>query len=464
MDAEMNALKEAIGVEERGYYTNEEHDWIEGLLFRFLICRETLWEMVDHHRQYETRFADEGRRTRAFLIGFAAATELYFYSGKLIEAWLDRPHVVRKLNEGFYLSEIPEGTYDRVFESLTKPENIQAIRAAWIIFAEEIVEAESNLSRLAREEAAYGRLVSEIGRLHPQADARVDRILEVRSLLIPELRNTLRHTEIVRMAQSARRAAGGAIYAIRGLTMTSVSRLKKPGAAPIEFAPAQIEAMREMLEPGDILLTYSEGYMSNLFLPGSFKHGITYVGPPERRKTLGLERTIEGRNEAARDRFLRALETGRLPDGSDAELIEALAEGVIFNSLDNLLTARVNRMLVLRPKLEPEERTANLTTVFSLLGQGYDFTFDFNNATNICCTEVIYRALNGRGAIKLDLTYRMGRPTLSADDIALYALGPGRPSFDFVALAVPDPAERGRRPELVVGDEIIERLREIMRQ
>ena len=45
----------------------------------------------------------------------------------------------------------------------------------------------------------------------------------------------------------------------------------------------------EVLQPGDILLTYTGGYMSNLFLPGSFKHAITYVGDNQQRKKAGLE-------------------------------------------------------------------------------------------------------------------------------------------------------------------------------
>ena len=47
-----------------------------------------------------------------------------------------------------------------------------------------------------------------------------------------------------------------------------------------------------------------------------------------------------------------------MPDGSRADLIEAVAEGVKFSNLDRILETHVNRLVVLRPQMEPGERTA----------------------------------------------------------------------------------------------------------
>ena len=43
------------------------------------------------------------------------------------------------------------------------------------------------------------------------------------------------------------------------------------------------------LRPGDLILTYTAGYISDVFIPGAFKHGITYVGSPQQREQAGLE-------------------------------------------------------------------------------------------------------------------------------------------------------------------------------
>ena len=46
--------------------------------------------------------------------------------------------------------------------------------------------------------------------------------------------------------------------------------------------------LRGLVQPGDLILTYSMGYMSNVFLPGVFKHGITFVGSPRQRHKAGM--------------------------------------------------------------------------------------------------------------------------------------------------------------------------------
>ena len=66
-----------------------------------------------------------------------------------------------------------------------------------------------------------------------------------------------------------------------------------------------------------------------------------------------------------------------LPDGKEADMIEAVAEGVIFNNLGHIMDTHINRMLVLRPRLTDAELDHFLLQVFTYLGEGYDFRFDF---------------------------------------------------------------------------------------
>ena len=37
-----------------------------------------------------------------------------------------------------------------------------------------------------------------------------------------------------------------------------------------------------------MIFTYTAGYMSDVFIPGAFKHGITFVGSLEERSEAGL--------------------------------------------------------------------------------------------------------------------------------------------------------------------------------
>jgi len=147
-----------------------------------------------------------------------------------------------------------------------------------------------------------------------------------------------------------------------------------------------------------------------------------------------------------------------MPDGSRADLIEAVAEGVKFSNLDTILDTHVNRLLVLRPLINDAERTAFLAGVFAYVGDPYDFRFDFADASRQVCTEVIYRALNGKSQIDFKLTSRAGHPTLSADDIVLYHFAtPGH--FKIMAFAEEDPDHGDHRARVWTGTAAEQRLR-----
>jgi hypothetical protein len=151
-----------------------------------------------------------------------------------------------------------------------------------------------------------------------------------------------------------------------------------------------------------------------------FKHGITYVGSPAQRVGAGLKTAnLPIVAEPERKSFDLHISQEFLPGGENADIIEAVAEGVIFNNLAKIMDNHINRLLVLRPILTEEERTEFLTGVFSYLGDEYDFYFDFADSSRQVCTEVHYRTLNGKGGINFTLTDRGGHETLSTNELPL---------------------------------------------
>jgi hypothetical protein len=103
-----------------------------------------------------------------------------------------------------------------------------------------------------------------------------------------------------------------------------------------------------------------------------------------------------------------------------------------------------------------------LASVFALLGSEYDFRFDFGEATYQCCTEVIYRCMNGLGTTNFELTPRLGTPTLSADDIVNHHLAADGGVFDVVLLATHNDAADTHDAVLHVGTAAEVELRRIM--
>ena len=460
---EMIYLQETFGMLDRGYFTSDEHDKIENLLFRYLVCRESLWDMVDYYRDYETHFSDPEEQTKAFIIGFNAALHLAHYGSVLVATFLDEPVVIEKLNEPFHQSGIPKGTYEEIFTGITSIDNIEALKTAWELYSNEAANPDSLLSRVAKSDPAYGEWVGHLARLHEDTNVQVEYILTKRSLLLPEVRNRIRNSAITELAKKAFELHNDNLYAVRAVLFLNVSRMKSPVSNEIVFSARQVRKIKSLLEPGDIILTFKSGYMSNIFLPGVFKHGITYVGSPSQRKEAGLDvETLTGVVPAKREKLVRDLARSNLASGAAADAVEAVAEGVIFSSIEQLLHTHMNRLVVLRPKLTREERIEDLKTVFLLLGCGYDFNFDFNDATYQCCTELIYRSLNARGDIRFPLTKRMGTQTLSADDILNYHLSSDPSPFEFVFLAEESPRPKTRRAVVLTGGKGETRFRELM--
>ncbi len=160
------------------------------------------------------------------------------------------------------------------------------------------------------------------------------------------------------------------------------------------------------------------------------------MGSPEERSQAGLRPDALGalpRDEARQveEHFQQAV----IVEGGSADLIAAVAEDVKLSHLDT----HINRLLVLRPQIDDVERVAALVDVFRFLGDGYDFRFDVADASRHVCTEVVYRAYHGRGAIRYTLTERAGHPTLSADDIIIAAVGPAADAYEVILFADEDP-------------------------
>ncbi len=232
-----------------------------------------------------------------------------------------------------------------------------------------------------------------------------------------------------------------------------VSRLREPNAHLVSFSSIQKQEIVSSLQPGDILLTFTAGYASDVFIPGAFKHGITFVGTVAQREAAGLsaDSIVLVGGSAEGKKIASDLRKDHTIDGLPANLIEAVAEGVKFSNLDHILETHINRLLALRPKLGPDNRARQVSRTFSYLGQDYDFRFDFADASKQVCTEVIYRAISGLDDIDFPLTRRGGHVTLSADDLVNYWIHKNPAAFNFVLFAEEAPASPGHRARIMTG-------------
>ncbi|PRQ04346.1 hypothetical protein ENSA5_08550 [Enhygromyxa salina] len=225
----------------------------------------------------------------------------------------------------------------------------------------------------------------------------------------------------------------------------------------------QDEAVAQ-LEPGDILLSRKNWYVSNVGLPGFWPHAILYIGTPEEFTAYFDDPEVEAwvREQSGEAIDLPTYIGRRWPSrwlrysfddhGQPYRVIEAISEGVVFNTMAH---ASGDYLAALRPRLSKKAKAQAIVDAFSYLDRPYDFDFDFATDHALVCTELVWRAYRpaaGKDGLDLDLVEVAGRPTLPANDLARQFVterGTAAAQLDFVYFI--DAIEKQRKA--VVSDE-----------
>ena len=192
----------------------------------------------------------------------------------------------------------------------------------------------------------------------------------------------------------------------------------------------QIKKIASLLEPGDILLERREWYLTNVGIPGYWSHAALYIGTPrERKKYFDDPETLRWVQQANAPSFERLLsqvypETYTIcmtaaRDGNPARVMEAIAEGVVFSSLE--FSAGCDSLAVLRPRLEKKDKALAIYRAFQYHGRPYDYNFDYLTDNSLVCTELIYKAYEPGSrfkGLKLPLEKIGGHLVMSANALA----------------------------------------------
>lgn len=164
--------------------------------------------------------------------------------------------------------------------------------------------------------------------------------------------------------------------------------------------------LRPQLQPGDVLLIRAEQKLTSAILPGFWAHAALFVGG---------RADLEGLGVAEAPAVARFLNRVAKQDAGNGCVIEAISPRVQISSLEFCFCA--DHVAVLRPRLSREQVRHVVSEAFGYVETPYDFEFDFNISTRMVCTGLIYRCFHKRGSVQFTLIKRMGRYTLSGDDI-----------------------------------------------
>ncbi|MGC4115950.1 MAG: YiiX/YebB-like N1pC/P60 family cysteine hydrolase [Myxococcales bacterium] len=196
----------------------------------------------------------------------------------------------------------------------------------------------------------------------------------------------------------------------------------------------QAEELLKLLQPGDVLTARQNWFLSNLGLPGFWKHAELYVGDPQ---TLSLAFDADpdvkawvARQTPEADTFTAWL-AAKYPEkwkvyqaGVDFQghrpirVIESISEGVSFTAVEHALM--VDYLAVMRPRVPAVEKARAVARAFEYQGRPYDFDFDFFSDATLVCTELAVKAYAPTSDMKglnLPLVDVAGRMTLPANDL-----------------------------------------------
>jgi 1-acyl-sn-glycerol-3-phosphate acyltransferase len=408
LERAMVSLRADFDAGRREFHDPATGDAIRRALLSYLNCREGLFKLAWYYREPvrpERELSD-----RAVILGTAAAAELVARGMQFVDAFDGHPDAVRKLNEGDEASGLPAGVYDRIRRNLADSDVLDALAEA----------EERRRGAAVPGEEPWPRVADRAGKAAGTAAALADRIWDYK------WEGAV--ARAVGTGDRGRYAAGSVVSAWIG-----DARVRKRASGHGLVSPAQVEAFRARLRPGDLLVERRNWYLSNAFLPGYWKHAAIYLGGPEGMIALGI----------AGDPAVAA----RLPDmsipdadGHRREVLEAISEGVVLTSLEHSIGG-ADAVCALRPLLPTEVVGAAVARAVAQEGKPYDFDFDFFSHDRLVCTELVYQAYEG--PLRFPLVEIMGRRTLPALEIVrMWEQGRGKAdaTLGFVAFLDGDEA------------------------
>jgi hypothetical protein len=354
----------------RGYFLADEDDQVRRLYLTYRNYRIALLDIVS---RYEPAAQDD---ERAFLLAFGAAVQLFGWSSHLVHSYRDIPPIRAKLNEADPRFGLEENLFEAIYDNLSNGDNLQRLNAA----AEAFAASQDILAAKLADDADFAWLLAEIARQYEQVR------LSWWDRQLCELRHIARSLQRDTLAPFRE-----ASYYLKSLTLDFFGNVWFDAKPHIDHMAEFID----LLQPGDVVVVRPERKASTVFLPGWWTHAALFHGGPEGLASYGIDWPGDAQ--------------------PDHVTMEALAAGVVLNPIER--TLEVDHAVLLRPRLGDDERAAALRDAFAHLGKPYDFEFDFTRSDRLVCTELIYRSFHGKGSIRFQPVQRMGRPTISADDI-----------------------------------------------
>lgn len=182
----------------------------------------------------------------------------------------------------------------------------------------------------------------------------------------------------------------------------------------------ELKSIKASLKPGDILIRRNDDQLSNVGIPGFWKHAAIYVGSPADLNAYFDSISIPNNLKPAEYLKLKNPKVYKKLMIKHFQIIEVVGKGVMFNPLDHI--AKSDYFAAFRPNIAKEQIFQALINAFNCYGLPYDFLFEFKTPNTLVCSELVYQAYqttNNYSGINFQMGIYAGQSFLSPNDIAI---------------------------------------------
>lgn len=180
----------------------------------------------------------------------------------------------------------------------------------------------------------------------------------------------------------------------------------------------QAKEMQAKLQPGDIMISRTDWFLSNMFLPGFWSHSFIYTGDAKQLKAYFNNEDVNQhylskcqKLQLECDNFFDYL-TLKFPTvindytkkdkyGYPNVLIEATSEGVHFSSIRH--TFLNDYLAAARPMVSLLDKAVAIEQSLEFYGLEYDFDFDYISDDRLVCSELVGKSYDKSVEMNFDI-------------------------------------------------------------
>lgn len=374
------------------------------------------WE--DWYR-YDPSRVERAEHLRSFLLTYAAELALYEAGARFSQRVLENSNAVHFLDAPHPEAGLPAGTFSHFREQVLGSRD-----QARVVAGERYLDTIGKGMHARREARRLG--VGWLFDAIQRHEANIDRVTPIDRAALTVRADT----------QLLKRSVQRTWFPIQKSTAEWAGDLRVRRIGWYLIDTETIAKVEPLLEPGDILMSRKNWYLSNVGLPGFWPHGLLYTGSPEQFEAYfddasvaawlatlpGTPRTLgehlSATNPAAWSAFIAGHPTVAGQHEEPWKVIEAISEGVSFNTWEH---AAGDYLAAMSPRFGKLERARAMVRAFAQYRRPYDFDFDFATDHAVVCTELVWRAWRSEDdlpGLDLPLVRVAGRMTLPANELA----------------------------------------------